>query len=99
MGFFPLRLSQSLAFASPLDLCVANAGREGRFSVAVPFPFLSLGTFFLVSPSNRIGELPFLLQEFAPRVVVMYFIAAVAFLFYISKVPERYFPGRKFSSG
>uniref|UniRef100_A0A663MQ15 Progestin and adipoQ receptor family member 3 n=1 Tax=Athene cunicularia TaxID=194338 RepID=A0A663MQ15_ATHCN len=40
-----------------------------------------------------------IVQEFAPRVVVMYFIAAVAFLFYISKVPERYFPGRTFSSG
>ncbi|NXE20963.1 PAQR3 protein, partial [Ardeotis kori] len=35
-----------------------------------------------------------IVQEFAPRVVVMYFIAAVAFLFYISKVPERYFPGQ-----
>ncbi|XP_069092908.1 progestin and adipoQ receptor family member 3 isoform X3 [Pleurodeles waltl] len=33
-----------------------------------------------------------IVQEFAPRVVVMYLIAAVAFLFYISKVPERYFP-------
>uniref|UniRef100_A0A6I8MYI3 Progestin and adipoQ receptor family member 3 n=1 Tax=Ornithorhynchus anatinus TaxID=9258 RepID=A0A6I8MYI3_ORNAN len=32
-------------------------------------------------------------NEFAPRVVVMYMIAASAFLFYISKVPERYFPG------
>ncbi|XP_028929540.1 progestin and adipoQ receptor family member 3 isoform X5 [Ornithorhynchus anatinus] len=31
-------------------------------------------------------------NEFAPRVVVMYMIAASAFLFYISKVPERYFP-------
>lgn len=64
--------------------------------------FFIFGDFFVCfvfSPSDRIGELPFLLQEFAPRVVVMYFIAAVAFLFYISKVPERYFPGRKFSSG
>ncbi|CAJ0968868.1 unnamed protein product [Ranitomeya imitator] len=33
--------------------------------------------------------------EFAPRVIVMYLIAASAFLFYISKVPERYFPGDK----
>ncbi|XP_043369149.1 progestin and adipoQ receptor family member 3 isoform X3 [Dermochelys coriacea] len=33
-----------------------------------------------------------IVQEFAPRVIVMYLIAAVAFLFYISKVPERYFP-------
>lgn len=55
--------------------------------------------FFLLLPSNRIGELPSLLQEFAPRVLVMYFIAAVAFLFYISKVPERYFPGRTLSTG
>ncbi|XP_025959153.1 progestin and adipoQ receptor family member 3 isoform X2 [Dromaius novaehollandiae] len=35
-----------------------------------------------------------IVQEFAPRVIVMYFIAMVAFLFYISKVPERYFPGQ-----
>ncbi|EMP26333.1 Progestin and adipoQ receptor family member 3 [Chelonia mydas] len=34
-----------------------------------------------------------IVQEFAPRVIAMYLIAAVAFLFYISKVPERYFPG------
>ncbi|MEE6460208.1 hypothetical protein FKM82_000890 [Ascaphus truei] len=31
---------------------------------------------------------------FAPRIIVMYTIAAVAFLVYISKVPERYFPGQ-----
>jgi hypothetical protein len=36
----------------------------------------------------------FAFQDFAPRVVVMYVIALLAFLFYISKVPERYFPGR-----
>ncbi|XP_018421076.1 PREDICTED: progestin and adipoQ receptor family member 3 [Nanorana parkeri] len=35
-----------------------------------------------------------IVQEFAPRVIVMYIIAAAAFLFYISKVPERYFPGQ-----
>ncbi|XP_028661436.1 progestin and adipoQ receptor family member 3a [Erpetoichthys calabaricus] len=35
-----------------------------------------------------------IVQEFVPRVLVMYLIAAVAFLFYISKVPERYFPGQ-----
>ncbi|CAH2301768.1 progestin and adipoQ receptor family member 3 isoform X1 [Pelobates cultripes] len=35
-----------------------------------------------------------IVQEFAPRVIVMYMIAASAFLFYISKVPERYFPGQ-----
>lgn len=34
------------------------------------------------------------LQVFFPRVMVMYLIAASAFLFYISKVPERYFPGK-----
>ncbi|KAM4052900.1 progestin and adipoQ receptor family member 3 isoform 2-T2 [Anomaloglossus baeobatrachus] len=35
-----------------------------------------------------------IVQEFAPRVIVMYLISASAFLFYISKVPERYFPGQ-----
>ncbi|KAM6345723.1 progestin and adipoQ receptor family member 3 isoform 2-T2 [Podargus strigoides] len=35
-----------------------------------------------------------IVQEFAPRVIVMYLITAVAFVFYISKVPERYFPGQ-----
>ncbi|XP_062054600.1 progestin and adipoQ receptor family member 3 isoform X2 [Lepus europaeus] len=34
-----------------------------------------------------------IVQDFAPRVLVMYMIALLAFLFYISKVPERYFPG------
>ncbi|GAB1289872.1 Progestin and adipoQ receptor family member 3 [Apodemus speciosus] len=33
-----------------------------------------------------------IVQDFAPRVLVMYVIALLAFLFYISKVPERYFP-------
>ncbi|XP_047305601.1 progestin and adipoQ receptor family member 3 isoform X4 [Homo sapiens] len=33
-----------------------------------------------------------IVQDFAPRVIVMYMIALLAFLFYISKVPERYFP-------
>ncbi|XP_033613904.1 progestin and adipoQ receptor family member 3 isoform X2 [Fukomys damarensis] len=33
-------------------------------------------------------------NDFAPRVIVMYVIALLAFLFYISKVPERYFPGQ-----
>ncbi|XP_071072006.1 progestin and adipoQ receptor family member 3 isoform X4 [Dasypus novemcinctus] len=33
-----------------------------------------------------------IVQDFAPRVIVMYVIALLAFLFYISKVPERYFP-------
>ncbi|KAL4623272.1 progestin and adipoQ receptor family member 3 isoform X1 [Arapaima gigas] len=35
-----------------------------------------------------------IVQAFFPHVFIMYFIAAVAFLFYISKVPERYFPGQ-----
>ncbi|XP_041109295.1 progestin and adipoQ receptor family member 3-like isoform X2 [Polyodon spathula] len=35
-----------------------------------------------------------IVQEFVPRVLVMYLIASAAFLFYISKVPERYFPGQ-----
>ncbi|ELW63929.1 Progestin and adipoQ receptor family member 3 [Tupaia chinensis] len=35
-----------------------------------------------------------IVQDFAPRVIVMYMIAVLAFLFYISKVPERYFPGQ-----
>lgn len=34
------------------------------------------------------------MQLFLPRVLGMYFLAALAFLFYISKVPERYFPGQ-----
>ncbi len=33
------------------------------------------------------------LQAFVPRVLGMYFIAALALIFYVSKVPERYFPG------
>lgn len=37
----------------------------------------------------------FAFQDFAPRVIVMYVIALLAFLFYISKVPERYFPGKQ----
>ena len=32
-------------------------------------------------------------QLFLPRVLGMYLLAALAFLFYVSKVPERYFPG------
>ncbi|KAK0135479.1 Progestin and adipoQ receptor family member 3 [Merluccius polli] len=33
-------------------------------------------------------------QLFLPRVLGMYLLAALAFLFYFSKVPERYFPGQ-----
>ncbi|CAL8334045.1 unnamed protein product [Arctogadus glacialis] len=33
-------------------------------------------------------------QLFLPRVLGMYLLAALAFLFYVSKVPERYFPGQ-----
>lgn len=36
-------------------------------------------------------------QLFLPRVIVMYLIAGAAFLFYVTKIPERYFPGE--SSG
>lgn len=32
-------------------------------------------------------------QAFFPRVMIMYLIAASAFMFYITKIPERYFPG------
>lgn len=33
------------------------------------------------------------MQLFLPRVIVMYLIAGAAFLFYVTKIPERYFPG------
>ncbi|XP_078127608.1 progestin and adipoQ receptor family member 3-like isoform X2 [Sander vitreus] len=33
-------------------------------------------------------------QLFLPRVLVMYLIAGSAFLFYVTKIPERYFPGQ-----
>lgn len=35
-----------------------------------------------------------LVQAFVPRVLGMYFLAALALIFYVSKVPERYFPGQ-----
>lgn len=35
-------------------------------------------------------------QLFLPRVIVMYLIAGAAFLFYVTKIPERYFPGESF---
>ncbi|KAM7391091.1 hypothetical protein PAMP_021807 [Pampus punctatissimus] len=35
-----------------------------------------------------------LVQAFVPRVLGMYLIAALALIFYVSKVPERYFPGQ-----
>ncbi|XP_075960349.1 progestin and adipoQ receptor family member 3a [Anarhichas minor] len=35
-----------------------------------------------------------LVQAFIPRVLGMYFIAVLALIFYVSKVPERYFPGQ-----
>ncbi|XP_077572193.1 progestin and adipoQ receptor family member 3a [Stigmatopora nigra] len=35
-----------------------------------------------------------LVQAFIPRVLVMYLMAALALVFYVSKVPERYFPGQ-----
>lgn len=33
-------------------------------------------------------------QLFLPRVMIMYLIAASALLFYVTKIPERYFPGQ-----
>ncbi|XP_030197241.1 progestin and adipoQ receptor family member 3 isoform X3 [Gadus morhua] len=33
-------------------------------------------------------------ELFLPRIMVMYLIAGAAFLFYVTKVPERYFPGQ-----
>ncbi|KAK7895581.1 hypothetical protein WMY93_020906 [Mugilogobius chulae] len=35
-----------------------------------------------------------IVQLFLPRVLIMYLIAASAFLFYVTKIPERYFPGQ-----
>ncbi|XP_078069963.1 progestin and adipoQ receptor family member 3a isoform X2 [Mustelus asterias] len=35
-----------------------------------------------------------IVQAFVPRVFVMYLIGAVAFFLYITKIPERYFPGQ-----
>ncbi|TRY69670.1 hypothetical protein DNTS_028429 [Danionella cerebrum] len=35
-----------------------------------------------------------IVKVFFPRVMIMYMIAASAFLFYVSKIPERYFPGQ-----
>ncbi|XP_047227629.1 progestin and adipoQ receptor family member 3-like isoform X3 [Girardinichthys multiradiatus] len=35
-----------------------------------------------------------IVQLFLPRVIVMYLIAGSAFLFYATKIPERYFPGQ-----
>lgn len=39
------------------------------------------------------------LQAFVPRILGMYIIAALALIFYISKVPERYFPGENTRQG
>nr|XP_054600193.1 progestin and adipoQ receptor family member 3 isoform X1 [Nothobranchius furzeri] len=39
-----------------------------------------------------------IVQLFFPRVIVMYLIAGSAFLFYATKIPERYFPGEICSS-
>lgn len=38
------------------------------------------------------------MQLFLPRIIVMYLIAGSAFLFYVTKIPERCFPGESFSS-
>lgn len=39
-----------------------------------------------------------ILQLFLPRVIIMYLIAGSAFLFYVTKIPERYFPGESSTS-
>ncbi|KPP57960.1 progestin and adipoQ receptor family member 3-like, partial [Scleropages formosus] len=58
--------------------------------------FCSLAAYGLVPTIHWVwlngGFSTAMVQAFFPRVLVMYFIAALAFLFYISKVPERYFP-------
>uniref|UniRef100_A0A8C9RSH0 Progestin and adipoQ receptor family member IIIa n=5 Tax=Scleropages formosus TaxID=113540 RepID=A0A8C9RSH0_SCLFO len=60
--------------------------------------FCSLAAYGLVPTIHWVwlngGFSTAMVQAFFPRVLVMYFIAALAFLFYISKVPERYFPGQ-----
>jgi len=33
---------------------------------------------------------------FIPRVVVMYMLGMLAFTFYITKFPERFFPGKSY---
>ncbi|XP_060710038.1 progestin and adipoQ receptor family member 3-like isoform X6 [Hemiscyllium ocellatum] len=48
-------------------------------------------TIHWIFQNGGIGE-P-VVKVFAPRVGVMYLLASLAFLFYYSKVPERYFPG------
>lgn len=35
-----------------------------------------------------------IVQEFLPKVLIMYLLAVAAIVFYMSKVPERYFPGQ-----
>ncbi|XP_038638821.1 progestin and adipoQ receptor family member 3-like isoform X3 [Scyliorhinus canicula] len=49
-------------------------------------------TIHWIFQNGGIGE-P-VVKVFAPRVGVMYLLASLAFLFYYSKVPERYFPGQ-----
>ncbi|XP_032824942.1 progestin and adipoQ receptor family member 3 isoform X2 [Petromyzon marinus] len=39
------------------------------------------------------GPTTTIVQDFSPRVMIMYLLAGVAFVFYVGKVPERYFPG------
>ncbi|XP_051897513.1 progestin and adipoQ receptor family member 3-like isoform X1 [Pristis pectinata] len=48
-------------------------------------------TIHWIFQNGGIGE-P-VVKVFAPRVGIMYLLASLAFLFYYSKVPERYFPG------
>lgn len=34
-----------------------------------------------------------MIQEFLPKVIIMYLIAGAAFIFYVTRIPERFFPG------
>lgn len=47
----------------------------------------------LFSPPRASVNISTSVQLFLPRVIVMYLIAGAAFLFYVTKIPERYFPG------
>ncbi|CDR00743.1 unnamed protein product, partial [Oncorhynchus mykiss] len=57
------------------------------------FPGHGLKPLVLDTVICSVEDLKLTLQSFIPRVLGMYAIAAVAFVFYVSKVPERYFPG------
>ncbi|XP_061732947.1 progestin and adipoQ receptor family member 3-like [Nerophis ophidion] len=40
------------------------------------------------------GFTSYIVQRFFPRMIIMYLIAGSAFVFYLTKIPERYFPGQ-----